>query len=119
MITIRKEQLDALEDDFNRRQRKTYAKRLRSDPKITLPPLTPEELDEQIEDGCVAAQELGIAETEDIYRFLRLRYIPEKLWTIPGLQDFMTKVLTQTMEDPARRLDFIEMNIAFREPPLV
>ena len=114
MITIGKVQSAALDVSFAKQQRTGFAARLHADPAIKLPPLSPEELDIQVAEGCEAAEELRFTEPEHVYRFLRLRYAPESVWERPGLQELMTRVLCEPYTEAEVRLSFVEKNIAFR-----
>ena len=114
MITIGRAQYAALEDSFAKQQRAVFAARLRTDAAIKLPLLSPEELDREVAEGCDAADELRLTAPEHMYRFLRLRYVPNSIWDRPGLQDLMMRVLRDPYTEPEIRLLFIEKNIAFR-----
>lgn len=70
--------------------------------------VTDEELRRHVEDGVVAAEALAIRNPADVYRFLRLRYVPASCWARPGAQEVLVRVLTDTTVDAGRRLDFVE-----------
>ena len=74
--------------------------------------LSKKEIWNQVDQGCQVAQELGIVEKNDIYRFLRLRYLPDAVWEQPSTQQVFYQVITDTSVDAPIRLDFIEKNIA-------
>ena len=113
MLTIRHEQLKALEAAMNEPWYDEFMSRLQMEFPQRIEKLSKEELCNQVDQGCQAAQELGIVEKSDIYRFLRLRYLPGTVWEQPSTQQVFYQVITDTSVDASTRLDFIERNIAF------
>lgn len=70
------------------------------------------ELRRQVEDAIKAAQVLEINNFNNLYRFLRLRYLPVSIWERAGAEEMMVRVLTDPSVDAERRLSFVETCIA-------
>lgn len=110
MFIISREQLGTLTEDWETSRRNHFVARLREDLPEKVQAFPEQELKKQVEDGCKAAHVLEFKETEHIYRFLCLRYLPPRLWDRPAAQEMMIRVLTDTSMDAERRLQFVEKN---------
>src|SRR5262249_31359396 len=91
-----------------------FIARLRNELPAQVGAISQEDLEKEVEVGCKAAEALEINDTDHIYRFLRLRYLPTSTWERPGAQEMMVRVLTDTSVDAGRRLQFVETNIVSR-----
>jgi hypothetical protein len=116
MLTISKEQLAALAVKWEESRRAAFVARLRQELPDQVGALPEQELKKQVEDGCKAVDVLEIKDTEHIYRFLCLRYLPPYIWERPAAQEMLVRVLTDTSVDADRRLQFVETSIAVERP---
>lgn len=117
MLTIRKEQFDAFASEREKSLRDELLARLRRDLPEHVGAIPDQELQQQVSDGCQAARVLEIVDAEDLFRFLRLRYLPPQVWERPGAQEILVRVLTDTSVDAKRRLQFVEQCIAIQAAP--
>ena len=112
MFTVRRQQFDAMAAEWQRSRRAAFVARLRQELPDRAGALLEPELQKQVEDGCNAAEVLSITETDHVYRFLRLRYLPASVWERSGAQEMLVRVLTDTTLGAGRRLQFVETSLA-------
>lgn len=111
MIRIRDEQQRALAQGIEQLWKKEYADRLRLDFPQQTASILPEEMGKLIDNGWTNAMELEIREREDIYRFLKLQFLPKKLLESDFVQSVLIRVLNNMNLSGTKRLDFIEEQI--------
>jgi hypothetical protein len=113
-MIIRKEQLASLTAAWERSRRANFISRIRHEVPIKVEAVSQQDLEKQVDDGCKAAKTLAITDTDHIYRFLLLRYLPASVWERPATQEMLVRVLTDTSIEASRRLQFVETSIALR-----
>lgn len=114
MIIIREEQLKVLEQETEKNLKHRLAKQLRSDfPKQT-DTLSDSELQQQVEEGYIAAKKLAVEQPDDIYRFLKLTYISKDILSSVVVRNAFYCIITNTNIEASKRLDFVEHNIVNR-----
>jgi hypothetical protein len=112
MLVIRAGQIDAVEQRLRVRIQEEFAARLKADFPEQTAPLSETELRVQVADGYQAAEALAITDRADIYRFLKLRFLPPAALESSVARLAFYRVLTDPEKDAGRRLDFIERHIA-------
>lgn len=116
MLTTNKQQLEALASRWEASLRVSFALRLSQELPAQVGKIPEQELRRQLEEGCKVADVLGLTDSEHIYRFLRLRYLPSSTWEQPAAQELLLRVLADTSMDADRRLRFLETNLAAERP---
>jgi hypothetical protein len=111
MLTIRQKQFKELEETIEENWLRKLVSRLRQENQEDISTISEEELYNQVVQGCQAARELNIVDDNDIYRFIRLRYLPDVAWTRLGLQEVFYRIIFDNSVDASQRLDFIERNL--------
>jgi hypothetical protein len=111
MTVIRDEQMEDLARDVNQRRTREFAGRLRKDFSEPTAPMNDQQLIELVEQGCSNAHELEIFEKEDIYRFLKLNFLPPELLQSPFIQSVLIRVLNNFTLSGTKRLDFVEEHV--------
>ena len=110
MLTITNDQLEILATEHERMLCHVLMSCLRRELSTRIMAISEQELQMEVEQGIRAAKVLQIYNHDDVYRFLRLRYLPVSIWKRPGTQELLVRVLTDTSVDARRRLLFIQTN---------
>ena len=98
----------------NESWQREFEKRLRKDlPEQTLQ-MSDEQLAENVKLGHENAEELEITEKEEIYRFLKIGFLPKEFLEEDFTQSVLIRVLNNTNLSGAKRLDFIERQLVPR-----
>jgi len=100
-----------LAHEVERQWKQEYADRLRADFPHQTASISAAALWEMIDDGWKNAIELQIKEHDDIYRFLKLRFLPITLLESDFIQSVLIRVLNNIDLPGAKRLDFIESQV--------
>lgn len=108
---IREEQLRRIGEEMERTTIARFEARLRSECPAELLPASDEELRAQVKEGSEAAAALNIQQGEDVYRFLRLRYLEADALASETVRDAFYKIISDRELDATRRLDFVERHI--------
>jgi hypothetical protein len=110
-MIIRREQFATLAAGWERAWHTAFMVRLRDELPVHVGAIPQQDLQKQVEDGCKAAALLAITDTDHVYRFLRLRYLPASVWERTAAQEMMVRVLTDTSIEAGLRLRFVETNM--------
>ena len=111
MIRIRDEQQRELAQGVEKRWKKEMRARLSVEFPLETEKLSPEDFRELIDDGWTNAKELEITEQEDIYRFLRLRFLRKEILESDFVQSVLIRILNNFNLSGTKRLDFIEQQV--------
>jgi hypothetical protein len=111
VILIRDEQQRVLAQGVEQLWKKEYADRLRVDFPQKTASILPEDFRAIIDDGWTNAMELEITEQEDIYRFLKLRFLPREILESDFIQSVLIRVLNNMNLSGTKRLDFVEEQV--------
>lgn len=111
MLTIRGEQLRRLQEEAERATLLRFAGRLRAECPVQALPPSDDELYSQLEEGQRAARVLKVSEEEDVYRFLRLRYLEADALASETVREAFYKIMSDAELDATRRLDFVERHV--------
>lgn len=110
-MIIREDQLRRIGEEMERTTYARLAARLRSECPPGLLPASDEELHAQVKEGSEAAAALNVQQEEDVYRFLRLRYLEADALASETVRHAFYKIITDRELDATRRLDFVERHI--------
>ena len=105
-MKIRRDQFDAIAAGWHRMRRAQYIAKLRDELGSRVP-VSNQELETRVNEGCKAAAKLGLTADRDVYRLLRLMFV-NVAWERPGVQELTWRVLLDTTIAGAKRLDFLE-----------
>jgi hypothetical protein len=115
MIIIRNTQIEQLDRAIQTSWQREFKMRLREDLPNQTSRMNDEQLAEYVEQGFENAKELEIEEKEDIYRFLKLGFLPREIIESDFTQSIIIRVLNNLNLSSAKRLDFIEQQIVERK----
>lgn len=110
ILKIRPEQMEALEKHSAQRLFGRIAGRL-SDEFEAARDLEERALLDIVRGGCEDAAELAIVREDDIYRYIRLKFVIADRPVTPLLAAAILGTISKTDTDASRRLDFIETNV--------
>ena len=111
MIRIRDEQQRELAKGVENLWKKDFRHRLSVEFPLQTAKLSPEDFRKVIDDGWTNAKELEITEREDIYRFLRLQFLPKEMLESDFVQSVLIRVLNNFNLSGTKRLDFVEQQV--------
>lgn len=115
MITIRDEQKEELARTVEQRWKEEFAERLRLDFPDAAGEMDTHQLMPLIDQGWANAKELEISEKEDVYRFLKLHFLPKEMVESDFIQSTLIRILNNFDLSGTRRLDFIEQQVVERK----
>lgn len=115
MIAIRDEQKEALARTVEQRWKEEFAGRLRRDSPDSAGEIDTHQLMTLIDKGWANAKELEIADKEDVYRFLKLHFLPKEMVESDFIQSILIRILNNFDLSGTMRLDFIEQQVIGRK----
>ena len=114
MIVIDPEQMDEITRGIEEHWKQEFAARLRHDQPTPTAHMSDEQLGEYVRQGYDNALELEVTQKEDIYRFLKLAFLPKELLESDFTQSVLIRVLNNLSLSGTKRLDFIEQHVVKR-----
>lgn len=115
MIVIRDEQKGELALTVEQRWKEEFAERLKSDFRDSAGEMDTQQLRDVINQLWENAKELEITEKEDVYRFLKLNFLPKEMVESAFIQSVLIRLLNNFNLSGTKRLDFIEQQVIDRK----
>lgn len=111
MLKISNSQFKAQEVAAEELLCKRLASRLRQEMPMETNNIENQEMLVQIRQAVEASDKLNIEKEDDIFRFLRLKYLPSEAWRNPHAHQVFYECFTDTSIDASLRLSFVEENL--------
>jgi hypothetical protein len=114
MLVIRNAQMNALARALEQMRKEEFARRLRSELPDRASALEASALHDLVNQAYDNAKDIEIVDKEDIYRFIKLSFLPEETRKSPLIQSVLLRVLNNTTWPASQRIAFIERHVVDR-----